>query len=260
MPFLELPDTRIYFETHGRAEAPPLVFLHGAGGNHLSWWQQIPHFRERYRCVTMSHRGFGQSIETGTPRGGAAFADDLRALLDHLGIERAPLVAQSMGGWTALRFALAHPRRVERIMMCDTHGGIETDEINAAWGAALAALASLPEGVHPAAGERMMREQPELNFLYFEIEALNPTRTPGEMFALLRSTATVRPDDVAALPMPVQFLVGDEDITIPETVIALASKCIPQSRLVRVPKAGHSVYFERAAEFNGIVDKFLGSA
>ncbi len=257
MPFLELPDARIYYETHGPADATPLVFLHGAGGNHLSWWQQVPHFRDRYRCVTMSHRGFGESVETARPRGGAAFADDLRALLDHLRIERAPLVAQSMGGWTALRFALAHPQRVERIMMCDTHGGIESDEINAAWGAALGALASLPADVHPACGERMLREQRDLYFLYLEIDALNPARTREELGALLRSTGALRREDVASMAMPVLFLAGDEDITIPPAVIEIAASYVPGARVVRVPEAGHSVYFERAGAFNATLDMFL---
>lgn len=258
MPFLGLPDARIYYETHGPAGAPPLVFLHGAGGNHLSWWQQVPHFRDRYRCVTMSHRGFGASAETGEPRGGAAFADDLRALLDHLQIERATLVAQSMGGWTALRFALAQPARVARIVMCDTHGGIESDEIMAAWGAGLQALAALPEGVHPACGERMLREQPELYFLYQEIDALNPVRSREELGALLRSTGTLRRDDVAALTMPFLFLLGEEDVTIPPPVIEIAASYVAGARVARVPEAGHSVYFERAGAFNRALDTFLG--
>ena len=54
--FLDRPDCRIYFETEGAG--PVLIFAHGLGGNHLSWWQQVPHFRDRYTCVTFAHRGF----------------------------------------------------------------------------------------------------------------------------------------------------------------------------------------------------------
>src|SRR3989304_5008112 len=80
----------------------------GRGGNHLSWWQQVPVFPRNYRCLTFDHRGWGLSLD-GQDAGPAAFVDDLRALLDHLGIERAALGAPSMGGLSCLGFALPSP-------------------------------------------------------------------------------------------------------------------------------------------------------
>ena len=66
MPFLERDGARLYYETHGAG--PALVFAHGLGGGHLSWWQQVPHFRDRYTCVVFDHRGFGLSTESpGSP-------------------------------------------------------------------------------------------------------------------------------------------------------------------------------------------------
>src|SRR5512143_3513013 len=116
MPFVTAGAIQMYYEVHGPdpGTAPAVVFAHGAGGSHLSWWQQVPHFSRRYTCITFDHRGFGQSIEPEGGPGGAAFVEDLRALLDHLHIERASLVAQSMGGWTCLGFTLRYPRRVDK--------------------------------------------------------------------------------------------------------------------------------------------------
>ena len=51
----------LYYEDTG-GQAPVVLFLHGAGGNHLSWWQQVPVFAEEYRCVTVDQRSFGQSV------------------------------------------------------------------------------------------------------------------------------------------------------------------------------------------------------
>ncbi|HKS92033.1 MAG TPA: alpha/beta hydrolase, partial [Tepidiformaceae bacterium] len=102
MPFIEANGANLYYESHG--DGPAIVFAHGAGGNHLSWWQQVPYFRERYRCITFDHRGFGRSVDPGTTPAQRAFPEDLRGLLDGLGIERAFLVAQSMGGSTCLGF------------------------------------------------------------------------------------------------------------------------------------------------------------
>ena len=107
----------LYYEEHGAG--PAVVFAHGAGGNHLSWWQQVPVFSRKYRCVTFDHRGWGLSLD-GHDAGPAAFVEDLRELLDHLGIERAALVAQSMGGLTCLSFAIAYPQRVWALVMGNT--------------------------------------------------------------------------------------------------------------------------------------------
>jgi 3-oxoadipate enol-lactonase len=83
MPYLARPDAELYYEETGKG--PPLVFAHGLGGNHLSWWQQVPHFAGGNRCVTFAHRGFFPSRST-LPAGDLSshFVDDLEALLDAL--------------------------------------------------------------------------------------------------------------------------------------------------------------------------------
>src|SRR5262245_56855635 len=107
MPYLTRPERELYYEIHG--EGPWLVFAHGAGGNHLSWWQQVPVFSTRYRCLVFDQRGWGRSTGDADP---TAFPADLTALLDHVGAERATLVGQSMGGWTVLGCALQNPARI----------------------------------------------------------------------------------------------------------------------------------------------------
>src|SRR5579884_4437377 len=135
MPFLRVDGAELYYESHG--DGPPIVFCHGAGGNHLSWWQQVPHFRDRYRCITIAHRGFAPS--TGATDGSqrAHFVDDLAALVDHLDLPDVRLVAQSMGGTTCLGYAIRHPNRVKALVLASTTGGAnllseeETDRLRA---------------------------------------------------------------------------------------------------------------------------------
>jgi pimeloyl-ACP methyl ester carboxylesterase len=55
MPFMEQDAFRLYYEDSG-GNKPCIVFLHGAGGNHMSWWQQVPAFRDDYRCITVDQR------------------------------------------------------------------------------------------------------------------------------------------------------------------------------------------------------------
>src|SRR5918999_649336 len=130
MPSLTTGGARLYYETHG--SGPAIVFAHGAGGNHLSWWHQVPHFRDRYTCVIFDHRGFGQSLDDRPPEERPRFDEDLAALIDHLGLEDVRLVAQSMGGWTCLGYTVTHPERVRALVMADTAGGLTSPELQTA--------------------------------------------------------------------------------------------------------------------------------
>src|SRR5207237_9867669 len=121
---------RLYYEDAG-GPGPTVLFLHGAGGNHLSWWQQVPVFAEEYRCVTMDQRGFGQSPDVAGGPGPAALGSDALALLDHLGIAQAALVAQSMGGWAAVGAAVQTPEAFWARVMAYTVCNLTDAEIAA---------------------------------------------------------------------------------------------------------------------------------
>ena len=118
--YLDRPGCRVYYEVAG--SGPLLVFAHGLGGNHLSWWQQVPHFRDRYTCVTFAHRGFSPSSALPAGPDPADYAGDVAALIDHLGAGDVRIVAQSMGGWCAVDYALAHPARVRALVLASTAG------------------------------------------------------------------------------------------------------------------------------------------
>ena len=121
MPKASVNGIELYYESH--SEGPAIVFAHGAGGNHLSWFQQVPTFSKNYRCITFDHRGWGDSIEIPNGPGRNAFVEDLKQLLDYLEVERIFLVAQSMGGRTCLGFAVAYPERTLGLVLGDTTGG-----------------------------------------------------------------------------------------------------------------------------------------
>ena len=76
MPIAQLNGIDLYYETHG--EGPAVTFLHGAGGNHISWWQQTPVFSQRYRCITLDHRNFGRSTDP-ERLGSGRYIEDLEA-------------------------------------------------------------------------------------------------------------------------------------------------------------------------------------
>ena len=261
MPFLPLDGCDLYYETHGTG--PALVFAHGLGGSHLSWWQQVPHFRSRYTCVVFSHRGFGLSREAPGGPGPEAFVDDLAALVDHLGLGEARLVAQSMGGWTCLGYALRAPERVRALVLASTIGSLaspETERIFAAHRTARQEAALAARGIHPAGGERLAREQPALHFLYRGLDALSVGLDKAAVRARLVALRRTPPEAVAALRMPVLCLTGEEDVVIPPAAVAALAALVPGARLARVPEAGHSIYWERPETFNRLVDDFLAEA
>lgn len=257
MPVAELELANIYYESVG--QGPPLVFAHGAGGNALSWWQQTAFFGAGYRCITFDHPGFRHS-SWGKPETdpGATFGNVLLQLLDHLEIDRVGLIAQSMGGWTCLRFAVDHPQRVAALVMAATDGGLylpnreaysEQDavleKIRAAW------QEREPGSFHPAAGARMLAEQPELHEMYVEI---------GEQNGVVsrRGWGQVSSSELVKLRCPTLLITGEEDIACSPRRLELLHAAVAGSELVAVPESGHSVYFERADLFNSTVDEFLG--
>jgi pimeloyl-ACP methyl ester carboxylesterase len=258
MPLLTLPDCQLYYETHG--SGPALIFAHGLGGNHLSWWQQVPYFKHRYQCIVFAHRGFAPSSEPSNGAGPFAFVDDLAALIEHLSLNDVRLVAQSMGGWTCLGYALREPARVKALVMCDTTGALTHPDIDAAFRAARhsnAEASLFARGIHPAAGERMATEQPALHFLYRQIDALSFKLDKPTLRAQLLALRATPTSELIKLTMPTLCITGEEDIVISPEAVARMAALMPNAQLVRVPQAGHSVYFERAVLFNQILDDFF---
>jgi 3-oxoadipate enol-lactonase len=251
----------IYYEVVG--QGPAVVFAHGLGGNHLSWWQQVAHFAPKRTCVAFAHRGFPPSSPVPGSSAPDAYADDLGALIDELGLTDVALVAQSMGGWTCLEYTLRHPAKVRALVMASTSGRIdfaqlgnaEVDEWSRRSPAELEKLAK--GGIHPAGGERMAREQPALAQLYWQISEMAPASFREDVRKRIRDQRSQSPQMLAQLPMPVLFLTGDEDWVFPPAAGPALSKLAPKGSAVRVPAAGHSVYFERAAQFNEHIGRII---
>jgi pimeloyl-ACP methyl ester carboxylesterase len=265
--YLDRPGCRLYYEVTGAG--PPIVFAHGLGGNHLSWWQQVPHFAGRHTCVTFAHRGFAPSSAIAGGPDPADYAGDLAALIDHLGLGDVCLAAQSMGGWACLDYALAQPRRVRALVLASTAGAIarratllrDAPRLDAWIASAAAARTEMQKkGIHPAAGARLAREQPALHFLYRAIDAMAGAQFDKEALrARMIALQTQAPDVLANLAVPTLFITGEEDVVFPPLLAAPLARSMPNARVEQVAAAGHSVYFERAEVFNRLVGEFFAA-
>lgn len=260
--FVENGGEQIYYESAGEGEA--LVLSHGLGGNHAIWYQQVPVFAQHYRVITWDQRGFGRSTNTRNESGPAAAADDLRALLDHLDVDRAHLVGQSMGGWAVMGFALAHPNRVQSLVLADTLGGVYTDAAARHFDTYIReAMTSpppdeLPITQHPAIGGQLGVEDPARAFLYRQIGSTAAPAPPG-MGLKLRQTAYPL-EDIRRITYPVLLVVGANDLIFPPAVVRSIAAEIPGAHVVELPDAGHSPYFETPAAWNAAVSEFLAAA
>jgi pimeloyl-ACP methyl ester carboxylesterase len=253
MPSVAVNGIELFYDEQNPNDSErSIVFLHGAAGNHISWWQQVPVFRDRYRCISIDHRGFGSSVDP-NGEGAERFVEDLEGLLAHLGIEQTALVAQSMGGRTALGFAVRHPERVTALVMADTWGFFDWPELQEE--ARQLRESAGDDNATPlterALGRRFQETNAAGGFLYRQIAGLNP---PREMAGLIGGPTR---DEVAALRVPTLFLVGSEDALTPPPILQRVHEIIEGSRFVEVPGCGHSVYLEDPASFNQAVGDFL---
>lgn len=240
----------LYHEEYG--EGPAVIFAHGAGGTHMSWWHQIPTFSERYRCVVYSQRGYGLSPDVPGGPGRSAFVEDLRGLLDELEIERAALVGQSMGGRSVLGFAAAHPERVSALVMSSTTGGYTDAELEAL-------RESAPSlGTRSAFSAEYAERDPEGAFLYRMVSRTNQLLSPENEDAPEAPIPDIR--RIFDAGVPTLFLVGERDTVAPPTVTMALQAKMAGSTLVTFPDSGHSPYWEIPDRFNAVVLDFLRTA
>jgi pimeloyl-ACP methyl ester carboxylesterase len=200
--------------------------------------------------------------------------EDLRRLLDHLDIEQAALVAQSMGGLTCLGLTIAYPHRVAALVMGNTFAGMRRE----VWLCADEELRSRArsiwdrrrrDGVKRALASGFARREKQRAFLYKQIRLLNedgPNHLQTEE-QVTRLRVLERDSDVAAsrealaaIRAPVLFIGGEHDEVMPPSLMEVACGLIPGARMVVVPGAGHSVYFEEPETFNRIALEFLSDA
>ena len=251
MPKAPINGIELYYESHG--DGPAVVFAHGRGGNHMSWWQQVPVISRNYRCITFDHRGWGQSSAPLDSIGPTAFVEDLKQLLDYLQVPQTFLVSQSMGGLACLNFALEHPERSLGLVLGDTTGGVGSPTVLEI----LKGVNSPAEGVRRSLAANFIESHPRMTFLYQQIGGLNPDLNADGVVNMFRSPAGPQASDLAHLSVPTMLIVGGEDIIFPPEVISAVHRLIPGSAMHVVPGSAHSTHFENPEEFNRLIGSFF---
>jgi 3-oxoadipate enol-lactonase len=250
MPYCAANGIQLYYEVHG--DGPPVVFVHGAGGNHASWFRQTGAFAGSHRVIVYDQRGFGNSQDP-EKRGRSAMVDDLAALLDHLKIERTVLVAQSLGGGTCAGFTVRERGRVAGLALCDTLVAMRLPpDVAAIMEDVQKRTTGLPQIIR-VLGPKTREHHPDLALLYTQLASFNAysvSNMPGA-FAAVEIAA------LAATDVPILYVAGSDDILYPPDCIRRVQTLVPKSWLVEIPGVGHSAYFEDFTTFNRHLAAFL---
>jgi pimeloyl-ACP methyl ester carboxylesterase len=254
MPKVAVAGGSLHWEAHGAGT--PVVLVHGSGGSALSWWQQVPRYAQRHRVIAYDAFGFGRSLGAPAARHPRRLPEDLAAVLDAAGVERAALVCQSLGGWTGLPFALAHPERTAALVLSGTPGGVMTPGIARDLAGLPARMAKRPGLAGMALAEDYPRREPARAFLYEQIGALNPPDVIAAYGAGLAEVA-IPLARLAGFAVPTLLVAGEHDAFFTPSALAEVAAAIPGARLHVLPGAGHSPYWETPDAFDGEVLHFL---
>ena len=265
MPRVPVNGINIYYESHG--EGYPLVWSHEFAGDYRSWEPQVRFFTRRYRVITYSARGY---LPSDVPTDESSYSqdqavDDLRGLLEHLGIEQAHIGGLSMGGNVALNFGLKHPDMARSLVVAGTGTGSTDPEgfrknVNSiAQRMQEQGMAAMTDYTRGSARIQFLRKDPhgwqEFADQFYEHSAIGSALT-------FRGVQGKRPplfelqDELTKLEVPTLIMIGDEDDPCIEPSIFM-KRHIPYSGMVVIPQSGHAINLEEPELFNRAVLDFL---
>src|SRR5579871_289737 len=259
MPAVHVNGVDLHYEEAG--SGAPVIFNHEFGGSWESWLPQMRFFARRYRCIAYSYRGYPPSSVPDDP---AAYSeeqlvDDLRGLMDALGIERSLIVGLSMGGAISLKFAIAHPDRCVGNVVAGAGAGTTNRE---AFEAEMAETIrgfeeEGVEGVVETYGRTATRIQllhkdpigwQEFRELFLKHSARGSANTMRGV-QLQRRTIFQTGDQMGGIRVPMLIITGDEDEAALDAALYMKRR-IATAGLWIFPNSGHVVNLEEPDLFN----------
>ncbi|NUS28593.1 MAG: alpha/beta fold hydrolase [Streptomyces sp.] len=255
MPQLEVDGAALTYDDEGPrdGEGVPLVFVHGWTANRHRWDHQLAHFAEKRRVIRLDLRGHGESGGAGV-RTIAELADDVLALLDHLEIEWCVLVGHSMGGMIAQTITLAHPDRVERLVLVNSIGRMTYSRGR---GLLLGVSTLVPfklfvaTNIQRAFAPGYPRDEIRA---YVKASADTPREVVMTLYGAMRAFDVL--DRVGEIGVPTLMIHGYHDIQLPVRQMLRMAKAYRDAE-VRILDAGHELPVEKPEELTRALDRFV---
>lgn len=250
MAELDRDGVRIGYTVHTGGPGVPVLMTHGFTATRAMHEVTVPALVPGRTCITWDVRGHG---ETDTPTDPAQYSipltlDDMRAILDAAGIDRAVLLGHSMGGFLSMSFQRRFPERVAGLVLVGTGPGYRSEEPRAGWNRICEAYARAFE----ARGLDALLDSPEVHL----------ARHAGPEGLVLAARGILRQHDadvidhLADIDVPVLLVVGSEDAPFVEGMAYMARK-IAGSRHVVIDGAGHAPMVTHGAVYDPAVAQFL---
>jgi 3-oxoadipate enol-lactonase len=248
VPRAETSDgTDLHYERTG-AGAPVLLVM-GLGMNATGWWRTVPVLAERFEVVSLDNRGCGRSDRPPGPYSMKRLAEDAAQVLDSAAIERAHVYGVSLGGMIAMELALAHPKRVERLVLAATTAGganaaipapevLKLVALRAQMTAEQAAWASVPINYSPRTrqlGAQRIAEDIEQRLRY-------PIHADGYAAQLAAGQGHDCGERLGALRAPTLIVQGEDDVLVPPENARRLAELIPHAELRLWPDAAHLLF------------------
>jgi pimeloyl-ACP methyl ester carboxylesterase len=258
----------LFYEDVGAG--PPLVFVHEFAGDSRSWHLQVRSFARRYRTIAFNARGYPPSDVPEDPKAYSQdqAVDDIRGLLDALGISKAHVCGLSMGGYATLHFGLRYPERALSLVVAGAgYGSVPGDRAKFHADAELTARRFEEDGMASTA-DLYAKGPTRVQFMDKDPTGWREFRAQlGEGSArghalTLRGVQKTRPSifdlgpRLEKLEVPTLIMTGDEDDPCLEPAIFM-KRAIPTAALVVIPKSGHTINLEEPEAFNDAVLDFL---
>lgn len=269
MPFAITDDgVRLHYEETG--SGAPLIFVHEFAGDYRSWEAQMRHFGRRYRCIAFNARGYPPSDvpESHTSYSQERAADDIRSVIDHLGIERAHIAGLSMGGFATLHFGFRHAARALSLCVAGCGYGAEREQRERFRAEALTiadfirseGMAAFAEKYGYGPTRVQYENKDPRGFAEFKrmLAEHSAAGSANTQLGVQRERPSLYDlvSEMRRLTVPTIILTGDEDwpCLIPGV---LMKQNIPAAALAVMPNCGHAINLEAPDEFNRILGDFL---
>ncbi len=260
--YVQVGSDQIFYQVKGKG--PDLVLLMGFGADGDLWEQHLEAYQSHFRCIVVDNRGVGRSSAPVGPYSTAMMADDTKAVMDHLQVDKALVAGISMGGAIAQELALRHPDRVKTLLLISTwsrfnqyatsvYENLKAVRKTALPGDFMALLqlwifappyyesnySDLEEGQKDAAGAS--ERQTEAGF-------------DGQLDACIAHDTV---DRLSQIDVPTLITVGEMDIFTPPAFSEVLHEGIKNSSLERFPTGGHVHHWEDLERFNQLTTDFL---
>ena len=252
---------RLPYVDHGERAGVPVLFLHGTSDSWRSFENVLPELPGWMHGIALTQRGHGDADRPATGYRTEDFADDVAALMDALGIEKAIVVGHSMGGSIAQRFAIDHPERLLGLVLIGARASWHRHPGVLALGEAVAAMTDPvdPDFVREFQLSTLARP---VSPAYLETVVAESLKLPAHVWRAAFAECVFQADHTAVLgriATPTLLMCGgQDDFARDEQETLLAG--IPGASLLVYPDAGHALHWEEPQRFAADLAAFVARA